>query len=133
MTLTVEGKPTFAPIATDHMTIEQVASEINRQLRGTEIEPEWLIPANFLDDPNEATFGPLCSRLWPTVPARDRLAVSVHRGWSEGWHVYIDWICHLGKVPSLATSAQKLLKAKTLSSKQAWAVACAISTMLDIA
>ena len=133
MVLAVERLPILSPIETDTLSIADVSDQINGRLRGTELEPEYLEPANGLNNPNEAYLGPMSTRAWPTVGTRERLAVSVHRGWSEGWHVYVDWIHHVGEVRNFTTCVQKLLRAKTLSSNQAWELARAITKILDIA
>ncbi len=107
--------------------------QIERQLRRTELEPEWLNPANFMDDDNEALYGPKSSSPWPTFGSRDRLAVSTQRGWSEGWQICVDRIGYAGEAPNLVTAAEKLLIGKTLSERQAWDLVRAITKMFDIA
>lgn len=38
-------------------TVEQVWSELSSMLRRSELEPEWICPANLNNDPDEATSG----------------------------------------------------------------------------
>ncbi|SDD58552.1 hypothetical protein SAMN05216345_111149 [Cupriavidus sp. YR651] len=53
-----EARQKFVPVTTEGKTITEVVRQIDRQLRGTELEPEWLNPANWVEDDNEAMFGP---------------------------------------------------------------------------
>ncbi|RWA55715.1 hypothetical protein AU476_06310 [Cupriavidus sp. UYMSc13B] len=124
---------TVSPIETKGKYIFEVADDVRRRLRSAELEPEWLNAANFMDDENEALYGPKSSRQWPQLGARERLAISVQRGRSEGWAVFVDRIGYLGDAPNLATTAQKLLVGKTLSERHAWDTVRAISKMFDIA
>ncbi|MBC8751432.1 MULTISPECIES: hypothetical protein [Paraburkholderia] len=71
--LDVEGK-----------TVSQVCSLLCKVLRGTELEPEWLVAANTLGDPNEATSGARMDRIWPAHSVWNRVAVYVDIGRSEG-------------------------------------------------
>ncbi|WP_316157440.1 hypothetical protein [Cupriavidus sp. BIC8F] len=124
---------TITPIETKGKYIFEVADDIRRQLRSAGLEPEWLNAANFMDDDNEALYGPKSSRQWPMFGARERLAVSVHRGWSEGWAVFVDRVGYTGDASNLVTTAQKLLVGKTLSERQAWDTVRAVSKMFEIA
>lgn len=94
----VADAPTkFTPVLTEGKSIAEVVDQIAAALRGTELEPEWLDCANFPGDCNEALYGPKPDRPWPTLGARDRLAVSLNRGCSEGWIVYVDHIGYAGR------------------------------------
>lgn len=124
---------TIAPIETKGKYIFEVADEIRRQLRSAGVEPEWLNASNFMDDDNEALYGPKSSRQWPQLAARERLAISVQRGCSEGWAIHVDRIGYSGDAPDLVTTVQKLLVGKTLSERQAWDSVRAINKMFDVA
>ena len=123
----------IAPIETKGKYIFEVDDDIRRQLRSAGLEPEWLNASNFMDDDNEALYGPKSSRQWPQFGARERLAISVHRGWSEGWAIHVDRIGLQGDAPGVSTTAQKLLVGKSLTERQAWDSVRAISKMFDVA
>jgi len=116
-------------------TVDQVYSMLSSFLCKTELEPEWLSPANLMDDPDEASSGARHSRVWPSYGNRDRISVSVCIGSSEGWIVYVDWISRLrGAVLSDCTySVMPMLRAKVLSYDQAWQTARVIAHKLDVA
>ncbi|MBB3010104.1 hypothetical protein [Cupriavidus alkaliphilus] len=123
----------IAPIETKGKYIFEVADDIRRQLRSAGLEPEWFNASNFMDDDNEALYGPKSSRQWLQFGARERLAISVHRGWSEGWAIHVDRIGLQGDAPAVSTAAQKLLVGKSLTERQAWDSVRAISKMFDVA
>ncbi|TDF62893.1 hypothetical protein E1J61_26940 [Cupriavidus sp. L7L] len=123
----------FALVLTEGKTVAEVVRQLEDGLRGTELEPEWLNAANFPNDDNEAMFGPKTSRLWPVVGARERFAVSMHRGQSEGWIVCVDRIGCAGEAPRMVATVQKLITAKTLSQRHGWQLVLAITRMLDVA
>lgn len=122
----------FAPVITEGKTVAEVLRQLEDGLRGTELEPEWLNAANLPNDDNEAMYGLKTNRPWPVLGARDRLAVYLQRGWSEGWGVFVDRIGYIGNAPNLTTTAQKLLIGKTLTERQGWEVVRAIAKMLDV-
>lgn len=122
----------FSPVLTEGKTIDEVVQQIYARLRSTELEPEWVDAANFARDGNEALYGPKPDRPWPELGVRDRLAVYLSRGTSEGWIVYVDHIGHAGEAPSRTSSLQKLLVGKTLSQQHGWDLVRAISKMLDV-
>lgn len=129
----VADAPTkFTPVLTEGKSIAEVVDQIAAALRGTELEPEWLDCANFPGDCNEALYGPKPDRPWPTLGARDRLAVSLNRGCSEGWIVYVDHIGYAGEAPKRISALQKLMIGKTLSQQHGWNLVFAISRMLDV-
>jgi hypothetical protein len=116
-------------------SVDQVFSMLSSFLRKTELEPEWLCPANMMDDPDEARFGARHSRLWPERNFSDRIAVSVCIGSSEGWIVHVDWISRHSGTDSTARnySVMPLLRAKVFFTDQAWQLARVIARKLDAA
>nr|WP_315595279.1 hypothetical protein [uncultured Cupriavidus sp.] len=134
MSIAVEAVPlSIAPIDTQGKTIADVVSEVYGQLRAADLEPEWLDAANFGEDENEALYGPNPLHPWPELGGRDRYAVSMHRGQSEGWIVCVDRIGRTGEAPRMVTTVQKLITAKTLSQSHGWQLVHAIMKMLDVA
>nr|WP_261378767.1 hypothetical protein [Cupriavidus gilardii] len=120
----------FALAIKDGASVANVVEHLEQQLRGTDLEPEWLLPANFIGDANEAMFGPKPTRPWPQErDSQERFAVSICRGNSEGWIVHVD---HIGYVGGMAT-VQKLIVCKCLARRHACQVAEAITMMLDLA
>jgi hypothetical protein len=124
---------TSAPFDPAGKTVRQVADHIERALRQSEIEPEWVDAANLVGDPNEDYFGLVDTRDWQDggLPRR-RLALSVARGHSEGWMIQIDFIQFIEVGEAGHWKSQPVLRIKTLSRTQAWAVAAVVSRMLDI-
>ena len=122
----------FSPVLTEGKSIAEVVDQIAAALRGTELEPEWLDGANFPGNDNEGMYGPKPDRPWPELGARDRLAVYLQRGWSEGWIVYVDYIGYAGEAPNRTTALQKLLVGKTLSQQHGWDLVRAITKLLDV-
>ncbi|MGF6969574.1 hypothetical protein OKW43_006669 [Paraburkholderia sp. WC7.3g] len=122
--LDVEGK-----------TVEEVCSMLCKVLRSTELEPEWLVAANMLDDPNEATSGARMDRVWPADSVWNRVAVSVDIGRSEGWIVHVDWITRT-EIPDAVGrgyAVMPLLRAKVFVADQAWQLARFIANAIDVA
>jgi hypothetical protein len=122
--LDVEGK-----------TVGEVCSMLCKALRNTELEPEWLVAANMLDDANEATSGARMDRVWPADSAWNRVAVSVAIGRSEGWIVHVDWITRT-EIPGVAGrgyAVMPLLRAKVFVADQAWQLARFIAHAIDVA
>ncbi|MGF6292445.1 hypothetical protein [Paraburkholderia youngii] len=114
-------------------TISQVVNHIARSLRQSEMEPEWIVAANFINDPNEDCYGLSASRDWPdSGTARRRLALSVARGSSEGWIIQIDFVQFAPVGEAGHWKSQPVLRIKTLSRTQAWAIAAVVSRMLDL-
>jgi len=122
----------LSPVLTEGKSIAEVVDQIAAAVHATELEPEWLDPANFMGDGNEALYGPKPDRPWPTLGARDRLAVYLHRGCSEGWIVYVDHIGYADEAPKRSSAVQKLVIGKTLSQQHGWNLVRAISKMLDV-
>lgn len=123
----------FALAIKDGASVANVVEHLDQQLRGTDLEPEWLLPANFMDDANEAMFGPRPTRPWPEEKDwRERFSVSICRGNSEGWIVHVDHIGYVGEPLSMA-ALQKLIVCKCLTRRHASQVAEAITMMLDLA
>ncbi|CAG9185745.1 hypothetical protein [Cupriavidus pampae] len=125
-----DAQISFSPVLTEDKSIAEVLHQIEDALRGTELEPEWISTANSLGDDNEAMYGPRPDRGWPG--ASDRLAISLYRGWSEGWIIYVDHIFYIGESVSRKATVQKLLVCKTLTRQYGWDVLRAISKMLDV-
>ncbi|SAK57768.1 hypothetical protein AWB76_02509 [Caballeronia temeraria] len=124
-----------ARLDTEGKTVSQVFSDLSRALYKTELEPEWLCPANMLDDANEAVYGARHSRLWPESFAYDRISVSVCTGNSEGWIIHVDWISRRPPVDAIERTyaVMPLLRAKVFSSDHAWTLARVIARLLDAA
>ncbi|MGF6870747.1 hypothetical protein [Paraburkholderia sp. MM5477-R1] len=122
--LDVEGK-----------TVGEVCSMLCKVLRSTELEPEWLVTANMLDDANEATSGARMDRVWPADSVWNRVAVSVDIGRSEGWIVHVDWISRteLPDVVGRGYAVMPLLRAKVFVADQAWELARFIARAIDVA
>jgi len=122
-----------APFDPAGKTVRQVADHIERALRQSEIAPEWVDAANLVGDPNEDYFGLVDTRDWPDGGApRRRLTLSVGRGHSEGWMIQIDFIQFIEAAEAGYWKSRPVLRIKTLSRIQAWAVAAVVSRMLDI-
>lgn len=116
-------------------SVSEVVRQIEEALRHTEIEPEWVGIANTIGDDEESLYGLPPSAPWPECEgARERLAISVARGRSEGWIVQADHVCYRVAAPTGAGSWQSipLMRIKSLSRSQAWSVAAAVSRMLDV-
>jgi hypothetical protein len=124
-----------ARMGTEGKTLNQVFSELSRVLCKTELEPEWLCPANMLDDTNEAVYGARHSRPWPESFSYDRISVSVCTGNSEGWIIHVDWISRRALADSLERTyrVMPLLRAKVFSSDHAWSLARVMARLLDAA
>jgi hypothetical protein len=120
---------------TDGKTLDQIFQELCRLLRGKELEPEWLCPANMQDDANEAMSGARHNRPWPYHSSNARISVSVCIGNSEGWIIHVDFVSR----PQLSDSLDRtyaimpLLRAKVFSSDHAWSLARLIARLLDAA
>jgi hypothetical protein len=116
-------------------TVGDVCSMLCKVLRSTELEPEWLVAANMLDDANEATSGARMDRVWPADSVWNRVAVSVDIGRSEGWIVHVDWISRT-EIPDVAGrgyAVMPLLRAKVFVADQAWHLARCIARAIDVA
>jgi hypothetical protein len=126
---------TVVRLDTEGKTVNQVFNELCRTLRKTELEPEWLCPANMLDDANEAVYGARHGRPWPASFSQDRISVSVCTGNSEGWIIHIDWISRRPAVEAIERvyAVMPLLRAKVFSSDHAWSLARVIAHLLDAA
>ncbi len=122
--LDVEGK-----------TVGEVCSMLCKVLRSTELEPEWFVTANMLDDANEATSGARMDRVWPADSVWNRVAVSVEIGRSEGWIVHVDWISRteIPDVVGRGYAVMPLLRAKVFVADQAWELARFIAHAIDVA
>ncbi|MBN3754259.1 hypothetical protein G3N95_15005 [Paraburkholderia sp. Tr-20389] len=116
-------------------TVGDVLKALCKALYGTELEPEWLAPANTLDDADEETSGARLARLWPDDSVWNRLAVSVDIGRSEGWIVNVDWISRTETAHShrRGYAVMPMLRAKVFRSDHAWDLARFIAHTLDVA
>lgn len=133
------GRPNSSPwgnrLDVDGKTVGEVCSMLCKVLRNTELEPEWLVTANMLDDPNEATNGARMDRVWPADSVWNRVAVSVDIGRSEGWIVHVDWITRT-EIPDVAGrgyAVMPLLRAKVFVADQAWRLARFIARAIEVA
>jgi hypothetical protein len=112
------------------MTLGAVVRRIEKVLRATENEPEWLAVANSMDDAMQSVYGLLSTAPWPeTGGTRARLRLSVERGNSEGWIIQTDYVRF---VEPGWWKSQPLIRIKSLTRQQAWAIAAIVSRMLDI-
>lgn len=125
----------LARLDTEGKTVNQVFADLSRVLYKTELEPEWLCPANMVDDANEAAHGARHSRPWPESFAYDRISVSVCTGNSEGWIIHVDWITRRPLVDAIERTyaVMPLLRAKVFASDHAWTLARVITRLLDAA
>jgi len=121
-----------APFEPLGATVGSVVEQISRALRRTEIEPEWGTHANFIDADCPDRFGLPPSAPWPIEQSNRRLAVSVERGNSEGWVIRVDLIELVTDRESQLWKSVPLIRIKSLSRSQAWAVAAVVSRLLDI-
>ncbi|CAE6966258.1 hypothetical protein [Paraburkholderia domus] len=116
-------------------TVGDVYKALSKMLYRNELEPEWLAPANTLDDADEATSGARLARLWPDDSVWNRLAVSVDIGRSEGWIVNVDWIYRTETAEShrRGYAVMPMLRAKVFASSHAWDLARFIAYALNVA
>jgi hypothetical protein len=122
----------FSRIRTAEQTVLQVCNALNRRLLGTDVEPEWLRPANMLDASQTELLGARHADYWPVETASSRISVSVSRGVSEGYLVHVDAIVVNRTVDPVRREVIELLRAKTYCQDHAQAVARAITRMLDV-
>jgi hypothetical protein len=131
--LDAPGALDATPFETNCKTVRQVVDQICRKLRKTELEPEWVVAANYFDDPHESRYGPKPEAPWPQMEDRlDRLSLSVSIGNSEGWLVLIDYVRFVEEDEADHWSSQPLVRIKVLGRSHAWAVAAVVSRLLDI-
>lgn len=122
-----------APFETVGKSIAQVVSRIGQRLRKAELEPEWVVAANWADDPNDSIRGLKADAPWPVVTdGESRLCLSVAVGRSEGWLVQIDHVRLHKSGDGGHWSSVALVRMKTLTRSSAWAVAAAVSRLLEI-
>jgi hypothetical protein len=122
-----------APFDSAGKTVGEVAKQVRRTLRKSEIEPERVTAANFMEDENEAQYGLKSSAEWPdTGSTRHRLCLSVARGNSEGWIVQVDFVRFVQTSESGHWNSLPLMWIKTLNRAQAWSIAAVVSRLLDI-
>jgi hypothetical protein len=121
----------FDPVG---MTLGAVVRRIDKVLRATENEPEWIAVANFMDDAKQSVYGLVSTAPWPETGGRHtRLRLSVERGNSEGWLIQTDYVQFVeGSNGSGWWKSQPLIRIKSLNRTQAWTIAAIIARMLDI-
>jgi hypothetical protein len=122
----------FSRIRTAEQTVLQVCNALNRRLLGTDVEPEWLSPANTLDLSQTELLGARHADYWPVETATSRISVSVSRGVSDGYLVHVDVIVVNRTIGPARREVIELLRAKTFGRDHAQAVARAITRMLDV-
>lgn len=124
-----------APFDPLDKTVSEVVRQIETALRNTEIEPEWVGAANPIGDENESLYGLRPSSPWPECAApRERIAISVTCGRSEGWIVQADYLRYRDAASISAGSWQSipLFRIKSLSRSQAWSIAAVVSRLLGL-
>ncbi|KVR82495.1 hypothetical protein [Burkholderia vietnamiensis] len=122
-----------APFDPVGKTVGGVVRQVELALRKTEIEPEWVSVANHFADANEAVYGLKPTAEWPEVGLRRRrMSLSIERGTSEGWIVQVDFVCFHEAGEGGYWASQPVMRIKTLSRSQAWAIAAVVSRLLDI-
>ncbi|MBU9212292.1 hypothetical protein [Burkholderia multivorans] len=121
-----------APFDTVGKTVGAVVNLMSRRLRQAELEPEWVVEANWINDGNDSVFGLKADAMWPDRVDRDRLCLSVATGHSEGWIIQIDHVRLHAACDGGHWSSLPLMRIKTLTRSHAWAVAAAMSRILDI-
>jgi len=131
-TIDLPAAVTAAPFHPEGKTVAEVVDHVSRVLRKTENEPEWVTHANFIDADCPDRFGLGPSARWPDDQPNCRLGLSVERGNSEGWIIRADSIKLIHNDEAGFWKSIPLLRIKTLSRSQAWAVAAVVSRLLDI-
>ena len=123
---------TAAPFHPEGKTVAEVVDHVSRVLRKTENEPEWVTHANFIDADCPDRFGLGPSASWPVEQPNRRLNLAIERGNSEGWIIRVDSIELVDNDGAGFWKSIPLMRIKTLSRSQAWAVAAVVSRLLDI-
>lgn len=121
-----------APFETVGMTVGSVVDQVSRVLRRTEIEPEWVTHANFIDADCPDRFGLAPSAPWPVEASTRHVTLAVRRGNSEGWLIRVDVIELVSDGESHLWKSVPLIRIKSLSRSQAWSIAAVVSRLLDI-
>jgi hypothetical protein len=132
VTIDLPAALSAAPFHLEGKTVAEVVDHVSRVLRKTESEPEWVTHANFIDADCPDRFGLGPSAPWPDEQSNRRLGLSVERGNSEGWIIRVDSIELVCNDDAGFWKSVPLLRIKTLSRSQAWAVAAVVSRLLDI-
>ncbi|WP_244144645.1 hypothetical protein [Paraburkholderia hospita] len=118
-----------APFDPAGKTVDEVVTHVERTLRRTENEPEWVSQANIVNDANTDLYGLLGDAPWPEDSSTRRVSLSIERGNSEGWIIRVDLI---ELVDTRYRKCRGLMRIKTLSRSHAWSVAAIVSRMLDL-
>lgn len=122
-----------APFDPVGKTVAEVVDQVEQALRRTEIEPEYVSIANFMDDGHAARFGLPGSSPWTDAfVGRRRLSLSIERGNSEGWIIQTDFIRFVEQGEGGHWQSQPVMRIKTLSRSQAWSVAAVVSRLLGL-
>lgn len=130
---TYELESPIAPFETVDKTVAQVVSRIGQRLRKAELEPEWVVAANWVGDANDSIHGLKADAPWPViVGGESRLCLTVAIGHSEGWLIQIDHVRLHRAGDGGHWSSVALVRIKTLTRTHAWAVAAAVSRLLEI-
>lgn len=129
---TYELESPIAPFETVGKTVAQVVSRIEQRLRKAELEPEWVVAANWLADANDSIRGLKAEAPWPVIDGDSRFCLSVAIGHSEGWLIQIDHVRLHRAGDGGHWSSVALVRIKTLTRSLAWAVAAAVSRLLEI-
>jgi hypothetical protein len=107
-------------------------SHVERALRQTENEPEWVSQANIVNDENTNLYGLLGHTQWPDDSSTRRVTLSVERGNSEGWIVRVDYVELVVDHEASFWKCRGLMRIKSLSRSRAWSIAAIVSRMLDL-
>lgn len=125
--------PPAAPFDPVGRTVRQFVDTVERALRHTDLEPEWIVVANWLGNEDEDRYGVTPSAQWPEQARSCRVTLSIERGSSEGWIIQADCVRLVDREPSAGVwHSRPLLRIKTLSRSQAWSIAAVVSRLLDI-
>ncbi|MGF6768574.1 hypothetical protein P3T18_001044 [Paraburkholderia sp. GAS199] len=121
-----------APFDPAGKTVGEVVTHVERALRQTENEPEWVSQANIVDDADTDLHGLLGKTPWPEDSSISRVSLSVERGNSEGWLVRVDFVELIAADETRFWKCRGLMRIKSLSRSRAWSVAAIVSRMLDL-
>lgn len=121
-----------APFNPAGKSVDEVVTHVERALRQTENEPEWVSQANIVNDANVDLYGLLGHSPWPEDSSTNRVSLSVDRGNSEGWIVRVDLVELVVDDDSRFWKCRGLMRIKSLSRSRAWSAAAIVSRMLDL-
>jgi hypothetical protein len=121
-----------APFDPAGKTVDEVVAHVERALRQSENEPEWVSPANIVNDPDTDLYGLPGTSRWPEDSSTRRVSLSVERGNSEGWIIRVDLVELVVTGDTRFWKCRRLMRIKSLSRSRAWSVAAIVSRMLDL-